>query len=268
MNIKKSLLFCLAIAISGQASAHSRWLLPSHFTLSSEQGEWIAVDASASNEVFNVDKALSIDGMSILTPSGKKARPSSSYKAHRKSVADYFIEDSGTYKITNNASASYFSSYKVVDKRQRVRVNKAELKAMAPANATNLQTTYGLTRVETYITMNNPTENYGTDGQFLELLPKTHPAEIVENEPATFTFTYHGKAQAGVEVEIAPDGARYRNTPNVMKLITDKNGEITFTPAQAGRYLLIAEYQQEAKNKALADKEQGGVFLTFEAQLQ
>ena len=67
MNIKKSLLFCLAIAISGQASAHSRWLLPSHFTLSSEQGEWIAVDASASNEVFNVDKALSIDGMSILT---------------------------------------------------------------------------------------------------------------------------------------------------------------------------------------------------------
>ena len=125
-----------------------------------------------------------------------------------------------------------------------------------------------ITRVETYITMNNPTENYGTDGQFLELLPKTHPAEIVENEPATFTFTYHGKAQAGVEVEIAPDGARYRNTPNVMKLITDKNGEITFTPAQAGRYLLIAEYQQEAKNKALADKEQGGVFLTFEAQLQ
>mgnify|MGYP003665616627 CR=1 FL=1 len=266
MNIKKSLLFCLAVAISGQASAHSRWLLPSHFTLSSEQGEWVALDASASNEVFNVDKALSIDALSILTPSGKSVRPSSSYKAHRKSVADYFVEDSGTYKITNNASASYFSSYKVADKRQRARANKAELKAMVPANATDLQTTYGLTRVETYITMNNPTENYGTDGQFLELLPKTHPAEIVENEPATFAFTYHGKVQAGVEIEITPDGARYRNTPDVLKLTTDKNGEITFTPAHAGRYLLIAEYQQDAKNKTLA--EQGGVFLTFEAQLQ
>ena len=183
-------------------------------------------------------------------------------------MADYFVEDSGTYKITNNASASYFSSYKVADKRQRARANKAELKAMVPANATDLQTTYGLTRVETYITMNNPTENYGTDGQFLELLPKTHPAEIVENEPATFAFTYHGKVQAGVEIEITPDGARYRNTPDVLKLTTDKNGEITFTPAHAGRYLLIAEYQQDAKNKTLADKEQGGVFLTFEAQLQ
>ncbi|MGB2740889.1 MAG: DUF4198 domain-containing protein [Cognaticolwellia sp.] len=268
MNIKKSLLFCLAVAISGQASAHSRWLLPSHFTLSSEQGEWVALDASASNEVFNIDKALSIDALSILTPSGKSVRPSSSYKAHRKSVADYFVEDSGTYKITNNASASYFSSYKVADKRNRARANKAELKAMVPANATDLQTTYGLTRVETYITMNNPTENYGTDGQFLELLPKTHPAEIVENESATFAFTYHGKVQAGVEIEITPDGARYRNTPDVLKLTTDKNGEITFTPAHAGRYLLIAEYEQDAKNKTLADKEQGGVFLTFEAQLQ
>jgi len=268
MNFKKSLLFCLAVAISSQANAHSRWLLPSHFSLSSEQGEWIALDATASNEVFNVDKALSIDALSILTPSGKRVRPSSTYKAHRKSVADYFVKDSGTYKITNNASASYFSSYKVADKRHRARVNKMELKAHAPANATELKTMYGLTRVETYITMNNPTENYGLEGNFLELHPKTHPSEIVENELVTFAFTYHGKAQAGVEVEIMRDGGRYRNNPETLKLTTNNDGEITFTPAQAGRYLLIAEYQQDAKNKALADKEHGGIFLTFEAQLQ
>lgn len=268
MNIKKSLLFCLAVAISSQASAHSRWLLPSHYTLSSEQGEWIAVDATASNEVFNVDKALSIDPLSILTPSGKKARPSSTYKAHRKSVADYFVKENGTYKITNNASPSYFSSYKVGDKRKRARANKLELKTLAPSNASNLQTTFGLTRIETYITMNNPTENYGIDGKFLELLPITHPSEIVEQEPATFAFTYHGKAQAGVEVEVIREGVRYRNDPKVLKLTTNSKGEITFTPAQAGRYLLIAEFQQDAKNKALADKEHGGIFLTFEAQLQ
>lgn len=66
MNFKKSLLFCLAVAISSQANAHSRWLLPSHFSLSSEQGEWIALDATASNEVFNVDKALSIDALLVI----------------------------------------------------------------------------------------------------------------------------------------------------------------------------------------------------------
>ncbi|MGB1262502.1 MAG: DUF4198 domain-containing protein [Cognaticolwellia sp.] len=268
MKFKTSLLFCLALAVSSQASAHSRWLLPSHFTLSSEQGEWLAIDATASNELFNVDKALSIDGMSILTPSGKKSRPSSSYKAHRKSVADYFVKESGTYKITNNASASYFSSYKVGDKRQRARANKIQLKALIATNATDLQTTYGLTRVETYITMNNPTENFASDGLFLELLPKTHPAEIVENEPATFAFTYHGEVQAGVEVEIISDGARYRNTPNTLKLTSNQEGEITFTPSHAGRYLLSAEYQQTAKDNTLADKEHGGVFLTFEVQLQ
>jgi uncharacterized GH25 family protein len=268
MNIKKSLLLCLAVSISSQVNAHSRWLLPSHYTLSSEQGEWIALDATASNEVFNVDKALSIDPLSILTPSGKKARPSSAYKAHRKSVADYFIEESGTYKITNNSTANYFSSYKVGDKRKRARANKIELKALVPSNASNLQTTYGFTRVETYITMNNPTDNFDIDGKFLELIPKTHPSEIVEEESATFAFHYHGKLQAGVEVEIMRDGARYRNNPEVIKLITDSKGEITFTAKQAGRYLLIAEYQQDAKNKTLADKEHGGIFLTFEVQLQ
>lgn len=268
MNIQKSLLLCLAVAISNQASAHSRWLLPSHYTLSSEQGEWVAVDATASNEVFNVDKALSIDPLSILTPSGKKNRPSSTYKAHRKSVADYFVKENGTYKITNNTAASYFSSYKVADKRQRARANKVELQALAPSNATDLQTTYGLTRVETYITMNNPTENFGVEGTFLELLPKTHPAEIVENESAVFSFTYHGNLQAGVEVEIMRDGARYRNDPETVKIITNSEGEITFTPKQAGRYLLIAEYEQNANNKTLADKEHGAIFLTFEAQLQ
>lgn len=268
MNLKKSLLICLALAISSQANAHSRWLLPSHFTLSSEKGEWVVLDATASNEVFNVDKALGIDSLSILMPSGKRERSSSTYKAHRKSVADYFVEKSGTYKITNNAEVNYFSSYKVGDKRKRARVNKIELANIAPKNATELQTMYGFTRIETYITMNNPTENYGIDGKFLELIPKTHPAEIVENEPATFAFTYHGKTQANVAIEIVRDGARYRNNPDTITLKTNKQGEITFTPKQAGRYLLIAEYQQEAKNKALADKEHGGVFLTFEVQLQ
>lgn len=265
---KKSLFICLALTISTQASAHSRWLLPSHYTLSSDKGEWIALDATASNEVFNVDKALSIDPLSILTPAGKTERPSSSYKAHRKSVADYFVKDSGTYKITNNASANYFSSYQVGEKRKRSRANKLALASLVPSNAKNLQTTYGLTRVETYITMNNPTENYGLSGQFLELKPITHPSEIVEQEEASFVFHYHGKPQANVEVEIIRDGARYRNNPDVLKLKTNTRGEITFTPAQAGRYLLIAEYQQDAKDTTLADKEHGGVFLTFEAQLQ
>ena len=116
--------------------------------------------------------------------------------------------------------------------------------------------------------MNNPTENYAIDGKFLELLPKTHPAEIVENEEVIFAFTYHGNIQAGVKVEIMRDGARYRNNPEVVELVSNNKGEINFTPKQAGRYLLIAEYQQNAQDITLADKEHGGVFLTFEAQLQ
>jgi len=268
MNIKKLVLFTFTCLLTSQASAHSRWLLPSHFTLSSDKGEWIALDASASNETFNVDKALSIDNLSIIMPSGKKSRPSSVYKGHRKTVADYFIEKSGTYKLASNSQPFYFSSFKVGGERKRMRGNKLELQNKLPANATDVQTVKVFSRVETYITMNNPTNNFATDGRSLELIPVTHPSEIVEQEPATFTFNFNGKAQAGVEVEVTMDGARYRNNPETVKLTTDNKGQITFTPKQAGRYLLIAEYMKAASDNSMADKEKGDVFLTFEAQLQ
>ncbi len=267
MNIKQLGILLLTLITTAQANAHSRWLLPSHFTLSSDKGEWIMLDATASNEVFNVDKALSIDNLRILAPSGKSERPSSLYKGHRKSIADYFVDKSGTYKITNNGSPMYFSSYEVAGERKRARLNKVELAQQLPPSATKAKTSYGYARIESYITMNNPSDNYATENKFLELVPVTHPSEIVENESATFKFIYNGKPQQGVKVEITQDGARYRNSPETLKLTSNKNGEVQITLTKAGRYLLIAEHQQKAENTTLADNEFGSVFLTFEAQL-
>ena len=257
----------LTAVLTQQAQAHSRWVLPTHFSISSDSGEWLMLDITASNEVFNVDKAMGADNISILTPNKSIEKAASSYKGKRKSVADYFVEQSGTFKITNNSKASYFSSYKVGDKRKRFRGNKADLAAELPKNATEVNTRYGMARVETYVTMNNPSDNFGLDGQFLELQPITHPSEIVEDEEFRFKLLFNGKPQANVVVEITMDNARYRNDPKTIKLKTDSSGELSYIPAQAGRYLLVAEYQQPASNKALADVETGEVFLTFEAQL-
>lgn len=259
--------FFITTLLSQQAQAHSRWILPTHFSMSSESGEWLMFDITASNEVFNVDKAMGAKNISILTPNNKVEKAASTFKGKRKSVANYYVEGSGTFKITNNAEPSYFSSYKVGEKRERFRGNKAELKAKLPANATDIKTRFGLARIETYVTMNNPSDNFGLDGKFLELAPITHPSEIVEGEEFRFKLLFNGKPQADVVVEITMDNARYRNDPLTVKLKTDKSGELSFTPAQAGRYLLVAEYQQPALNKALADVETGEVFLTFEAQL-
>jgi hypothetical protein len=61
-----------------------------HSNLSAENGEWIMLDITASNETFNVDKARGADLVKVIMPDEKISRPSSTYKGHRKSVADYF----------------------------------------------------------------------------------------------------------------------------------------------------------------------------------
>jgi uncharacterized GH25 family protein len=267
MNLKTLIVVALTCAISTQALAHSRWILPTHFNLSAENGEWIMVDITASNETFNVDKAMGADYVQIIAPNGDVTRPSSTYKGHRKSVADYFLKSSGTYKLTNNNKPTYMTTYKVGEERKRIWANKTELVGKLPKNAKEIKTSYRFARIESYVTMNAPSDNFKTDDTLLELVPVTHPSDIAENEQVTFKFLFNGKAQKNVAVEVIADGARYRNDPQALKLISNAKGEINFTPTSAGRYLLIAEHQENTPDSALAGTQVGTVFLTFEAQL-
>lgn len=43
------------------------------------------------------------------------------------------------------------------------------------------------------------------------------------------------------------------NDPQTIVLTTDKNGEVSFTPKQAGRYMLFVEYEADIEDYALAD---------------
>nr|WP_252973493.1 DUF4198 domain-containing protein [Vibrio navarrensis] len=61
-------LLLLAALTSGAASAHPRWLLPSEFSISSQEGDWITTDATASHGTFVFDKPLSVDSGYVLTP--------------------------------------------------------------------------------------------------------------------------------------------------------------------------------------------------------
>lgn len=264
--MKKTIAIILTGFLSFQLAAHSRWVLPSHFTLSSEQGEWVMMDVTASNETFNVDKPMGSDKVTIIKPDGSKTRPSSSYRGHRKSVVDFFVDGSGSYKVTNNSEPRYMTRFKLNDKRQRMWISKSEL-GQLPKGATDIETRYGLARIESYITMNSPSDNFITDGLLLELVPITHPSDIAQGEQATLKLLFNGKPQSGVNVEITREGVRYRNDPQTIKLMSNDKGEVSFTPVEAGRYLLVAEHEQKAANQQLADKDSGEVFLSFEVLL-
>ncbi|MFT5759626.1 MAG: putative GH25 family protein [Alteromonadaceae bacterium] len=270
MKFKKLIIGVSAMLLATQASAHNRWFLPSHFNLSNDKGEWVVVDVTASNETFNVDKPLGAERMKIINPKGESIFPSSSYRGHRKSVVDIHLEDNGTYQLKMGGEPSYWTSYKIKgqDKKQWLRnVNKEQRKIKLPAGAYDAQTVESSASVLTYITLNSPSENFATSNQGLELLPITHPSDIAQGEEAKLSFIFNGKVQTGVKVEIVREGVRYRNNPNSLKLTTNAKGMINFTPEHAGRYMLIADFEKEVTDYALADTLGGKIFLTFEAVL-
>lgn len=270
MKLKKLLIGASALLLAAQATAHNRWILPSHFNLSNDKGEWVMVDVTASNETFNVDKPMGAERMKIIAPDGKPLFPSSSYRGHRKSVVDIHLEKDGTYQLKMGGEPSYWTGYKIKgqDEKQWLRnVNKVDRETKLPKDAVEVETIESSGSVLTYITLNSPSENFKVSNQGLEFIPMTHPSDIAQGEEAKFKFAFNGKAQKGVKVEIIREGVRYRNDPESFKLKTNDKGEVSITLAQAGRYLLMAEFEQKVADYALADVVAGKVFLTFEAVL-
>ncbi|MBQ4863788.1 DUF4198 domain-containing protein [Pseudoalteromonas sp. MMG013] len=267
---KLKLFAILVFSMATSAQAHNRWILPTHFSVSGEEQVWIMADVTASNETFDVDKPMGSDRFSIIKPNGERARPSSSFRGHRKSVVDINLVEDGTYKMFLDSDVSYWTSYEIKGKdgTQWLRnTSKANRDAKLPKGAKNVNTLASKSQVMTFVTLNAPTENYRLTKQGLELKPITHPSDIAQNEKAQLQFVFDGLPQKGVEVEIIKDGARYRNNLDALKLTSDQKGQISFTLPEAGRYLLIAEFKKSQKNNPLADEMGGQVFFTFEAVL-
>lgn len=269
----KSLIPLSLLLLAPLAQAHDRWILPSHFNVSAEDGKgvWLSADVSASNQVFEFDKAFGAEDVLIITPAGKTERPSSSYRGSRRSVFDYLLTEDGTYKLTKEAKPRYFSRYKVKgqDKPVRSSADKESTRAQMPKEGYELEGALYFSRIESFVTLNKPSDKaFNPTGEYLELVPLTHPADFVEGEPISLKLLYKGKPKAGVEVTLVADGTRYRNQLNELKLSSNDQGVIEFTLPRAGRYLLHAEHEEKLKDTRLADKSVSEIFLSFEAGLQ
>lgn len=273
-KLKGVALTCAAIAglaVSVSASAHPRWILPSHFTVSKEGGDWLTFDVTASHGTFVFDKPAGSESASVLMPDGRSERPNFVIRGKRRSIFDFEFTEQGTHKVAVNGTPTYWTKYKAGrrDTVKWLKANKAERDAELPTKSRDVITQLSFTRAESYITVGKPSQSaLEIEGKLLELKPITHPADIVEGEPVTFQFFYNGQPQSGVTVDVTRDGTLYRNQQDQLDLVSDKQGMIKFTPEHAGRYLLRANHKGELKNNPLADTSSSNVHLTFEAVLQ
>jgi len=227
------------------ASARSFWLLPSE-TVFATAGEWVTVDGGASTAPFENSKfPLELAELRITAPDGSAVAPKNALTGKLRSVFDVHLEQRGTYRLAV-LDDSAFAIWKdaVTHEDRRWRGPQSELTRAVPADAQELQVGQMLYRTEVFITVGEPgpipAAPSAHAGKGLEMVPRSHPNDLVPDEDAEFAFFINGEPAADLTVTITPGGFRWRDDAGVIELKTDAQGLVRITWSGPGQYLVYA----------------------------
>ncbi|MXP25045.1 DUF4198 domain-containing protein [Altererythrobacter indicus] len=234
----------LAGLMPSQAQAHRAWMLPSMTVLAGDS-ETVSVDAAISNELFVFEHhAMGLDHLAITGPDGEPVAPSIIGTGKYRSVFDVPLTKQGTYRIAS-ANSGMMGFYELNGERKRWR-GSADQVSQIPKGAQNLKLTRSNSRTETFVTLGAPNDTaLAPTGEGLEMVPVTHPNDLVATEPAQMRFMLNGKPAADLKIEFVEGGTRYRNEAGVQNLTTDKDGLVTLEAPEAGMYFLEASARGE-----------------------
>ncbi len=137
-----------------------------------------------------------------------------------------------------------FASYKLDGQTKRWRGKPEQIKTDIPADATDVKISEVQGRIETFVTSGKPSDGVlKPTGVGLEMVPVTHPNNLIAGEKATFRLLLDGQPAAGQSIEIVPGGIRYRDKLNEMKATTDESGTFSVTWPAPGMYWMNASVQ-------------------------
>jgi uncharacterized GH25 family protein len=230
----------LAMTMPNYMSAHRQWMLPSATVISSNNG-WVTVDAAVSNELFYFDHVpMRLQNLAIQAPDGSKVEAQNVATGKYRSTFDVQLTQPGTYKIAQ-VSSTAFANWTENGVARNWRGNLADMSKEVPAKAENLQVSKMNNRVELFVTAGKPSKKVlEPTGVGLELIPVTHPNDLVTGEDAKFQFLMNGKPAANLEVTVIPGGIRYRDSLLEVKYKTDADGNFAVKFATPGMYWMNA----------------------------
>lgn len=224
------------LVLPAAVHAHRSWLLPSG-TIYSGQLPWVSVDAAVSNDIFYYEhNAAGLDNLVVIGPDGQPVQAENQAKGRYRSMFDVKLDKPGTYRLAL-VNDTLIASFKVGTETKRVRGTAESLAKEIPANAEDLRVSQSQNRVETFVTSGKPTtEALKPTGRGIELVPVTHPNDLVEGDTATFRFIDNGKPAAGYAATVILAGLRYRSELGEIRTTTDDKGEIKVKWPAAGMY--------------------------------
>lgn len=230
----------LAAVVTVPASAHRQWMMPSSTVVSGDD-VWVTVDAAVSNDLFYFEhQPMRLDAMKAWAPDGTEAAIENKSTGRYRSTFDVHLTQKGTWRIASVADM-LMGSYDLDGKTERLPrgTTAANLAERLPAGATNVKTAEANNRNEIFVTVGEPTTTlFKPVGKGIELVPVTHPNDLIAGETATFQFLFDGKPTAGLPVTVIHGGIRYRDQLGQMDLTTGADGKVEVTWAEPGMYWL------------------------------
>jgi uncharacterized GH25 family protein len=257
----------MALAASA-AQAHRQWMVPSS-TIVSGDDVWVTVDAAISNDLFYFEhQPLRLTNVKAWAPDGSEAKIENASTGRYRSTFDVHLTQKGTYKIAN-VGGGINGSYKVGGEEKRLPrgATREQAASLIPADATDVKLSEGWNRNEIFVTSGEPTDGLlKPSGQGIEMVPVTHPNDLVAGEEARFRFLIDGQPAANIDIELVPGGIRYRDQLNDQKLKTDASGEVAITWPEAGLYWLNATASDKKTSHPQASERRLSYVTTLEVQ--
>lgn len=262
MKLRKTFVALAAVAVlATPAAAHRMWLLASSTTVSGTDN-WVTFDGAVSNELFFFDHQPLRATPVVTQPDGTEGKVENFSTGRFRSTFDVHLTQQGTYRV-GLLNEGLFGSYKLNGETKMLPrgTTKANLAERIPAGATDVVTSENLARNEIYVTQGAPTTTiFKPTGRGIEIVPVTHPNDLVAGEASTFQFLLDGKPAAGLFVTAIPGGIRYRDKLGDMHLTTDAQGKVTITWPTPGMYWMSVtpERPREEGSGAGASPAAGG----------
>ena len=233
----------LAAALTLPAQAHRAWLLPSA-TVISGKDVWVTIDAAVSNDLFYFEHfQLRLENLVVEGPDGSRVEAQNQATGRYRSTFDIALKQEGTYRASV-VNAGLFASYKENGQTKRWRGTAENFAKDVPANAQDLRVTQSAGRIETFVTYGKPSV-FKPTGKGLEMIPVTHPNDLVTGEPATFQMLLDGQPAADLKIEVVRGGIRYRDRLGETAVTTGKDGRFTLNFNEPGMYWFETELRDK-----------------------
>ena len=227
------------------------------------RGGVVTLDASFAEKFFVPEVAFANSIYLVSQPDGTTTTPDFMSQLKTRVVVEHRLQQDGTYRFsTGKRLGRVFKMYELDGKRHSMENPQESI----PKGAKLLSFFQSLTLAETYASKGAPDDVvFSAYNTGLEFVPVTHPNDLFVNEPFEFTSLFDGMPVDGLKVEVFLAKDQFTDEKPTFELMSNTQGELSFTPEIAGTYLLLARHRTDAPAASIAPQISNTYTLVIEA---